>query len=979
MKQKKQFLVILMIFFSLGVTLQAQVKVKGQIINEKDKVNLSGVLITVLPETENLNSKSITTNFDGTFLIKSQITKGSVKIEFLGYETALIKFDAGDLRNIDLGVISLREEIIKQITVNTSSIDVVKDRKTPIASSTILGEDLRENIGNKDLVETANNVSGIYTSRAGGGFGDSRMSIRGFRQNDLAPMVDGIPLYDLENGAVDWTGLFSINDAASSVQIQKGLGASKLVNSSVAGTVNMILRESSAAKGGYISNTTGNDGFNKFIGSFGTGKLENGFSTNLVLSQIKGEGYVNQTSFKALSYYLAFGYNKGKHDLQLKIFGAPQWHNQRKTAISLMDYLGSYDPKLFNKITPKYNKDWGYLNGDAYNTKTNYGHKPISILQWDWDIVPSTQLSTKLYASIGSSGKTALEGGVAGFADYTAELGPNWNYNLYGVDNNNDVTLNLDNNLFYDSNNQLELNRLKAYNTGNYAYFINVIPADFFYRWNYDGKFYNSSRSADVLYDRNANKDYGNANATGISLVSHVTDQKIYGSVINLRSKISDKLIVNLGLDGRSTNYSKRKILSDLFGADAYWVDILVKDKYNPPYDNYQGLFMNENQNLTSDTYNPKTEYLRFKSRGQSLEYNYNAKIKYLGSYAQLEYDIWKLSFLLQGGYNKQFVERVDNKAITAELKSTGQTNLEGYNLKGGMNFNISQKNNLWINYGIISRPPVFVTVYSGFDNVKNKYYKNQKFNSLEAGYGFRTKYFAANVNGYISSDKGFEEPYFRQDYGNVGGIANIEKTHKGVEVELLANVTSRLSLKGALSYGDWKYSNNAEYRGYDKGEIFETQVLNIKNMNVGGAPQRMASISGGYRLFSGFNFGGEFKYSDRIFSSAPLWQYSTRYGNRTAPVELPGFGVVNGFTSYKFNIHSAKQAVELRFNMDNLLNRLYMSESNSSVLPSDLINSNPANGTFQSNNYLYKGVPTTNTVLFGFGRTWNFTVKYEF
>lgn len=156
----------------------------------------------------------------------------------------------------------------------------------------------------------------------------------------------------------------------------------------------------------------------------------------------------------------------------------------------------------------------------------------------------------------------------------------------------------------------------------------------------------------------------------------------------------------------------------------------------------------------------------------------------------------------------------------------------------------------------------------------------------------------------------------------------------------------------------------------------FKIQNLNIKDLNIGGAPQRMANFSASYRAFKNFNIGGLFKYCDRMYSNTPLWRYTKEYGDNKAPIELPGFGVLDSFADYKFFVHSTKQAVYLRLNIDNVLDRLFISESNSSILPSDVANSN---GTYQDNNFLYRGLPTTNNVLFGFGRTWNFTVRYEF
>ena len=975
------FLTLCLYLFFINIS-SAQVILKGKIINDLDGNSMVGVTIKSYPTKTPQKSSLITTSyssFDGTFKFKSSINEGEILISYPGFITKIIPFSNSEKSTLDFGVIMLKENIIKEVEVTSSTIDVAKNRKTPIASSTFFDNELKEKTGNNDIIQPFNRVSSIYVSKFSGSYGESRMSIRGFKQNDIAPMIDGIPLYDLENGSVDWTGMTSITDALSSVEIQKGLGASKLVNSSVAGTVNMILRDPSSNKGAYISNSTGNDGYNRTVFSFGTGKLNSGFSANLMLSNVNGDGYVDQTKFRAYSYYLGLGFTKNKHDFSIKFFGSPQWHNQRKTAISLWDYLGSYDPQYFNDIKPKYNKDWGYYNGEAYNTNTNYGHKPLGILQWDWDITNKSQLSVKLYGSMGSSGKTGLEGGIAGFSDLRDYFGNNWYLDLYGQDNSNDISFSLDYNNLRDNNNQINFTNLIQYNKGNYSYFYVPQYPNLFYRWNYDGKFYNSSRTADILLDRDADPDFGNAHATGVSMVSHITDQKIYGGIINFKSEIVKNLTVNFGIDTRKTSYNRRKILFDLLGADAYWSQILIPGNYNPPYQDYTGTFTNSQVNLVYDQHSPQSQFFNIKSKGESIDYDYNANIDYIGAYGQIEEHIGNFDFLLQGGYNKQFVERVDNMPIDSQSEnSTGKKNLEGFNLKTGINYNITKNHNLWVNAGRISRAPVFVTVYPSRNNTINENFKNQVFESIEAGYGFKSDNFAANINGYLATDRGSEEPYYRQDQGAIGGVAEINKRHTGIEFEILTTYIPRLTLSTALSYNISKYDDNAIYRGYYKynGNENEIQNLNIKDLNIGGAPQRMANFGASYRAFKNFNIGGLFKYSDRMYSNTPLWRYSKEYGDYKAPIELPGFGVLDSFADYKFFVHSTKQAVFLRLNIDNVLDRLFISESNSSILPSDTANSN---GTYQDNNFLYKGIPTTNNVLFGFGRTWNFTVRYEF
>ncbi len=90
----------------------------------------------------------------------------------------------------------------------------------------------------------------MYATKAGGGFGDSRINIRGFDQRNTAVMINGVPVNDMENGAVYWSNWAGLSDVTSAMQVQRGLGSSKLAIASVGGTVNIVTRAADKKQGG---------------------------------------------------------------------------------------------------------------------------------------------------------------------------------------------------------------------------------------------------------------------------------------------------------------------------------------------------------------------------------------------------------------------------------------------------------------------------------------------------------------------------------------------------------------------------------------------------------------------------------------------------------------------------------------------------------------------------------------------------------
>jgi hypothetical protein len=903
----------------------SQVKITGMVKENKEKLNLPGALVTLEGPSREIVKKDYA-DFDGSFVLNADVKSGTIVVNFFGYAIKRIPFTVKDGSAIDLGMIYLIESgsIVKDLKAKSSSIDIAKDRKTPIASSTIRGFELKERIGNKDFAEVTTNIPGVYTSKSNGSFSESNMFIRGYKQDNMALMVDGIPLSDVETGNIDWSGLMSINDAVSSVQLQRGLGASKLGNSSVAGTMNLILRDSDSKKGGYVFNTVGNDGFSKLAASLSTGRLKNGFSANLLLSNTKGDGYINSTNFEAFSYFVALGFAKGKHDFQVKMFGAPQWHNQRNSRIPISNYPG-YNT---NDIDQKYNPNWGYLNDKKSSTSTNYGHTPLGIFEWNWDLTKDTQLSTKLYGSTGTKGQTLLAGGIEGGSFYL------------------------------DNNGQMDLDFISKYNSG--------VPATF------NGVQYTRKAQATGGFINSLNEGL-NANVvdntTGVTLVSEINNSTFYGGIMNLKSDLTKNLTINVGVDGRSSVMNKTKYVNNLYGADGY--------AFN----------RNNMANYTSQTFEAKPSYNIFdlKNEGVSVDYNYDAIVKYLDAYGQLEYSIGKVNVFGQAGFNREFIERIDYKPLTAPMtESTGVKEMDGYSAKVGVNYNITHKQNIWANMGAVSRPPVFVTAYSGLNNFINPEIVNEKFESYEIGYGFRSRYFTLNTNVYLSKHKNAEIPYYTPTLGNFGTTSGINREHRGVELDFTAPLFSKFVLKGFFSYGDCVYDTNTEYKSFNSSnQTFDRSVLLTDGIKVGGAPQLMTGIGAAYELFANFTFGANVKYSDDFYSTADLEKFDPVFYGLDAYKEttkLPSFAVMDAFASYRLFLNKGKQALDLRFNMDNILNRLYIAESNSSIKKSDYVNSSNLNGgTYESNNKIYKGIADGNNAYFGFGRTWNFTVRYEF
>src|SRR5690606_9241216 len=237
-------------------------------------------------------------------------------------------------------------------------IDVAEGRRTPIAVSTIKGPEIEEKIGSRDITGVMVNTPSVYVTSESSGFGDTQMYTRGFDQSNTAFLLNGQPINGMEDGNMYWSNWSGMGDIANAIQIQRGLGSSKLAISSVGGTINFITKATEMKEGGFLKAGLGNDNFFKSTVGYSTGLQENGFGVTAMLSHWQGDGYNDMTAGQGQNYFVSLGYKANeKHNFNFLITGAPQWHDQ-----NFAKPISSYQT-----FGLKYNNNWGNVNGEALN------------------------------------------------------------------------------------------------------------------------------------------------------------------------------------------------------------------------------------------------------------------------------------------------------------------------------------------------------------------------------------------------------------------------------------------------------------------------------------------------------------------------------------------------------------------------------------------------------------------------------------
>ena len=848
MKNFTRFLFLVVTLMFTAETM-AQSTVTGTVIDAESNTPLPSANVI-----EKGTTNGVSSDFDGNFTITTESNSGELEISYVGYGTVTLTFDGNtDLGNITVASDNTLEEVV---VIGSGVIDLAEDRKTPIAVSTIKAEEIREKAGNFDLPVLLKSTPSVQTLQQGG-FGDGQMFLRGFDQTNTAFLLNGQPINGMEDGKMYWSNWQGVTEVANAIQVQRGLGASKLAISSVGGTVNIVTRTIDKKAGGFIQQMVGNDNYTKSTAYFSTGVSDKGWSFSGLLGHWQGEGYVDNTQGQGQTYFLSLGYQPSEnHSLNFLLTGAPQWHAAAGGA-KIGDILESERGRRYNSWNFDGVSSPNTLTGGAYPGGRNIYHKPVANLNWDWTINDKSSLSTVLYGSMGrgSFAQARTSGGEVTYA-----RGSNNNHNWYGLVTN--------------YNNQLTENL-------------------------------NLNIGADVrLYN-------------GI----HFRDVREFITIDSVSN---------------SSGYS---------GGETY--DLTEAGGINP----WEVFF------------NPNTDHL------QRFGYDYEEQINYGGLFGQLEYSKDNFSAFFQGAVSNQSHVRTEflNTSTPGQGEEGEKVDNVGYNLKAGGAYVINDMHKVFVNAGYYSRQPFHDILYvndRGSNELYNPAIENEDITGFEIGYQFNGgRAISANLNAYhttwgnrtLVNNNGENDDDFLsfQTFG-------VKQVHYGVELEVMTRPLENLRLNGFLSLGEWQFKDNATQRTFnqDGTQIGDEEEIIIDGFSVGGAAQVTAGINGVYEFLPRTSIDAAWNWYNDIFSTGSL---------EKAPLSMPSYDTVDLGFSYKMLVGEGNSSLQFRVNVNNVFDEVYLE----SVRGNTQASSNPEEN--------YKGVNVSNNGRFGYGRTWNTSIRFNF
>lgn len=900
--------------FSILVSLT----ITSSIAQETGKV--SGVVYDAITKETLISAAVLTgpvsgtsTDFDGNYSLDLAYGTHTLKVSYVGFEPQekTITVDRKSIKvDFALSTIQMQEAEILA--------DVAIERETPVAFSNIKPLQIQEELGSQPIPMILNSTPGVYATTDGSDGSGPSITIRGFKQRNVSIMVDGIPVNDMENGRVFWSNWFGLDMVTQTMQVQRGLGASKLALPAIGGTVNVLTQGIESSRKTRVKQEVTSYGRLRTSLGHTTGRTEEGWGFTLAGSYVTDNGYFENTYSDSWFYYFKAQKELGKHVVSLTVTGSPSENGTRSYRQRIVTFSKDYARSLFSGSDEEYANLSGYNQGyvDIKNENLNAEEEATAMAELNNEY------------GYGSVDDFLLEQGATNFIDTVGliEKGPKYNVH-WGVANGEDI---------YERQNSYHKPLMSLRDS-----------------WRINDKLY----WANTIY---ASVGVGGGSRLAPTLGAGDYDDDLQ---VNFQKFWDANTIGGLFGPPIDPNYSETelkstKILRKLFN-NHYWIGGLSTFKYDHSDSfalsggldirSYRGEHYAEVFHLlggdyfvNTDNANEATDAENVKRVGDKIDFHNDSFVRWGGIFLLGEWkrEVWNafvnVSAVYQG-YNR--VDYFLPKDDDGNFQESGWIWKPGYTFKGGGNYKLNEFNNVFVNVGHLNRTPVFRDVVD-FGNRLIENTQNEVINSTEFGFSHSQGSFSFNVNGYFTDwnnrpldDKlSVELPNGDRVSANLSAMSAV---HMGFEVDGAYRFNQNVTLEGFVSIGDWRWDSSADslillnaetglpYIDANTG-LPAVVFYDAHGVSVGDAPQTQ--------------LGGSLKIDIKDGYIKPRYTLFARHYTEFDPFTLngdnsgrqswviPTYGLLDVHAGYGFDLK--KTRIDLRLSVYNVLNSIYVSSA---------------------------------------------------
>lgn len=224
----------------------------------------------------------------------------------------------------------------------------------------------KKNLG-ADLPFLLNQVPGVViNSDAGNGVGYTGIRIRGSDASRINVTLNGIPFNDAESQGTFFVNLPDFASSVSSIQVQRGVGTSSNGPGSFGATINISTHEVQQKPYLEFLNSAGSFNTWKNTLKVGSGLVDGHFTTDLRLSRITSDGFIDRASSRLESYYFSSAWMNKKSSIRFTHFSGKEKTYQAWYGVSATDlqnnrrvnYAGTERPgEPYDNETDNYKQD----------------------------------------------------------------------------------------------------------------------------------------------------------------------------------------------------------------------------------------------------------------------------------------------------------------------------------------------------------------------------------------------------------------------------------------------------------------------------------------------------------------------------------------------------------------------------------------------------------------------------------------------
>lgn len=778
---------------------------KGKVVDSKSQKPLQNVVATIL----NTNT-TIVSGKDGVFVFNTlPATQVSLEIFTTGYKKQTLIIEPVEGETIDLGIISLEEDITSELELSLVTI-----------TENDLGD---ENTGSESTSGLLQASRDTYQRTAAFNWGQARFRIRGLDNQYGTTMINGVVMNKIYDGRPQWSNWGGLNDATRNQEFTMGSAPSDFTFGGVLGTQEINTRASHYRPGTRVSFSGTNTNYSwRAMGTHASGFNKKGWA--FVVSGSRRwaqEGYFEGTDYSANSLFASVEKKfNDKHSLNF-------------TSIYAQNSRGKSSPntqEVIDLMGHDYNSYWGWQNGKKRNSRDKDILEPINMLSHFWKISENTSLNTNIAYQTGSIGNSRIDFQNANNPD------PTYYRNLpsYYINQPNlwddPVLDDLGNPVLDDLGNPVYQN-LDA--QAAEAFFLN-----------------NSQINWNAMYL--ANQNSATPGRSVYVLYEDRTDDTQWTANSIFKTSLSNNIMMNAGVNFKRLKSHNFQNLLDLMGGD-YFIDVDPFFVGNPGQ---------------ADLNNPN----RLVGEGDTYGYNYNLYANVIDAFTQFQFKYRKFDFYLAQSFSRSQYQRegLYRNGIYAD-NSFGKSNkvvFENFGFKGGLTYKISGRHMLDVNGIYMTKAPILRNVFSNarLNNNITPNLTDESVLGADASYIIQAPKFKARLTGFFNKIQNSSEIsfFYAESIGDSDGdedsfvseiVTGLDKQSIGGELGIEYQVTSTIKVTAAASYGQYIYSDNAKLVTNDDNRaaaglnpIRDFGTVYIKDYRQPGMPQQAYSFGLEYR-----------------------------------------------------------------------------------------------------------------------------------